>query len=42
MLKRLNILDGQADLNDLDRDLLSASKARKLSVLSDVDRFEKD
>jgi hypothetical protein len=42
MLKRLNILDGQADLNDLDRDLLSASKARKLSVLSDVDSGRDD
>ena len=42
MLKRLNILDGQADLNDLDRALLSASKARKLSVLSDVDSGRDD
>lgn len=37
MLKRLNILDGQADLNNLDRDLLSASEARELSVSSDVE-----
>jgi hypothetical protein len=34
MLRRLNIVDVQADLNDFDRDFLSASKARKLSVLS--------
>ena len=37
MLKRLNIVDVQADINDFDRDFLSASKARELSVLSDVD-----
>ena len=37
MLRLLNIVDGQADLNDFDRDFLSPSKARKLSVLSDVD-----
>ena len=37
MLRQLNIVDVQADLNDIDRGLLSASKARELSVLSDVD-----
>ena len=37
MLRQLNIVDVQADLNDFDRDLLSASKARELSFLSDVD-----
>lgn len=37
MLKRLNIVDVQADINEFDRDFLSASKARELSVLSDVD-----
>jgi hypothetical protein len=42
MLRRLNIVDVQADLNDFDRDFLSASKARKLSVLSDVDSDAKD
>ena len=42
MLRRLNIVDVQADLNDFDRDFLSASKARKLSVLSDVDSGRSD
>jgi hypothetical protein len=42
MLRRLNIVDVQADVNDFDRDFLSASKARKLSVLSDVDSDAKD
>jgi hypothetical protein len=37
MLRQLNIVDVQADLNDIDRDVLSASKSRELSVLSDVD-----
>jgi hypothetical protein len=37
MLRQLNIVDVQADLNDIDRDVLSASKYRELSVLSDVD-----
>ena len=37
MLRQLNIVAVQADLNDFDRDLLSASKARELSFLSDVD-----
>ena len=37
MLRRLNIVDVQADLNDSERAVLSASKARELSVLSDVD-----
>ena len=37
MLKRLNIVDVQAEISDFDRDFLSASKARELSVLSDVD-----
>jgi hypothetical protein len=37
MLRRLNIVDFQADLNDFDRDFLLASKARELPVLSDVD-----
>jgi len=37
MLRQLNIVDVQADLNDFDRDFLSASKARELSVLSDAD-----
>ena len=37
ILSQLNIVDVQADINDFDRDLLSASKARELSVLSDVD-----
>jgi hypothetical protein len=37
MLRQLNIVDVQADLNDIDRDVLSASKARELSVLSDID-----
>jgi hypothetical protein len=31
MLRRLNIVDVQADLNEFDRDFLSASKARELS-----------
>jgi hypothetical protein len=42
MLRWLNIVDVQADLNDFDRDFLSASKARKLSVLSDVDSGRSD
>ena len=37
ILSQLNIVDVQADINDFDRDFLSASKARELSVLSDVD-----
>jgi Zn-dependent peptidase ImmA (M78 family) len=37
MLRQLNIVDVQANLNDFDRDFLSASKARELSVLSDAD-----
>ena len=39
MLKQLNIVDVQAETNlsDYDRDFLSASKARELSVLSDID-----
>ena len=37
MLRRLNIVDVQADLNDFDRDSLLASKARELPVLNDVD-----
>ena len=37
MLRQLNIVDVQADLNNFNRDVLSASKARELSVLSDVD-----
>jgi len=37
MLRQLNIVDVQADLNDFDGDFVSASKARELSVLSDVD-----
>ena len=37
MLRRLNIVDFQADLNDFDRNFLLASKARELPVLSDVD-----
>ena len=39
ILRRLNIVDVQSDLNDFDRDSLSisASKARELSVLSHVD-----
>ena len=37
MLKRLNIVDVQAEISDFDRDFLSASKARELSLLSDVD-----
>jgi hypothetical protein len=39
MLRQLNIVDVQAETNlsDYDRDLLSASKARELSVLSDID-----
>lgn len=37
MLKRLNIIDVQTDINDFDRDFLSAAKARELSLLSDVD-----
>ena len=36
ILRRLNIVDVQADLNDFDGDSLSVSKARELSVLSDV------
>ena len=31
MLRRLNIVDVEADLNEFDRDFLSASKARELS-----------
>ena len=42
MLRQLNIVDVQADLNDIDRGLLSASKARELSVLSDVDGGQGD
>jgi len=39
MLRQLNIVDVQAEANlsDYDRDFLSASKARELSVLSDID-----
>jgi hypothetical protein len=39
MLRQLNIVDVQAesDLNGNDMDFLSASKARELSVLSDID-----
>jgi hypothetical protein len=39
MLKQLNIVDVQAETNlsDYDRDFVSASKARELSVLSDID-----
>ena len=37
MLRQLNIVDVQADLNNFNRDVLSASKARELSVLSDID-----
>ena len=39
MLRQLNIVDVQAesDLNDNHMDFLSASKARELSVLSDID-----
>jgi hypothetical protein len=39
MLRQLNIVDVQAETNlsDYDRDFLSASKARELSVLSDID-----
>ena len=39
MLRQLNIVDVQAktNLSDYDRDFLSASKARELSVLSDID-----
>jgi hypothetical protein len=38
-LRQLNIVDVQAETNlsDYDRDFLSASKARELSVLSDID-----
>jgi hypothetical protein len=32
ILSQLNIVDVQADINDFDRDFLSASKARELSV----------
>ena len=42
MLRRLNIVDVQADLNDFDRDFLSASKARELSVLCEVDSGPSD
>ena len=39
ILRQLNIADVQAETNlsDYDRDFLSASKARELSVLSDID-----
>ena len=39
MLRQLNIVDVQAETNlsDYDRDFLSASKSRELSVLSDID-----
>jgi hypothetical protein len=39
MLRQLNIVDVQAEanFNDYDRDVLSALKARELSVLSDID-----
>ena len=39
ILRQLNIVDVQAETNlsDYDRDFLSASKARELSVLSDID-----
>jgi hypothetical protein len=37
ILRQLIIVDVQADINVFDRDFLSASKARELSVLSDVD-----
>lgn len=37
MLKRLNILDVQADINEFDRDFLSSSKQRQISSLSDID-----
>ena len=36
-VQNIAIVDVQADINDFDRDFLSASKARELSVLSDVD-----
>jgi hypothetical protein len=39
ILRQLNIVNVQAETNlsDYDRDFLSASKARELSVLSDID-----
>lgn len=37
MLKRLNILDVQAEINEFDRDFLSSSKQRQISSLSDID-----
>lgn len=37
MLKRLNILDVQADIDEFDRDFLSSSKQRQISSLSDID-----
>ena len=39
ILRQLNIVDVQAETNlsDYDRDFLSASKARELSVLRDID-----
>nr|XP_022314967.1 glutamine-rich protein 2-like isoform X9 [Crassostrea virginica] len=37
MLKRLNILDVQAEIDEFDRDFLSSSKQRQISSLSDID-----
>ncbi|XP_061182001.1 uncharacterized protein LOC133190403 isoform X4 [Saccostrea echinata] len=37
MLKKLNILDVQAEINEFDRDFLSSSKQRQISSLSDID-----
>lgn len=37
ILRQLNIVDVQADLNDFDGEFLPASKAKELSVLSYVD-----
>lgn len=37
MLKRLNILDVHAEIDEFDRDFLSSSKQRQISSLSDID-----
>ena len=42
MLRQLNIVDVQADLNDFDSNFLAASKTRELSCLSDVDSGRDD
>lgn len=42
MLKRLNILDTTAEINEFDRDFLASSKQRSISGLSDLDSGKGD